>query len=429
MERDRLPKYRNPAIERRITRTAQAHGVQVSHDSHVREPLGAASQPYQRGPKTPGGAETANAFPFFDQLELPQATSTEPSYHPAGAHNASTAPYACNHPMQNSLHQPRYNSPQLPVSAAYHDFDFGMSLHHQADNPSNLNFVQPPTYSPRLRPAAASYFQLDPRISSHCEVPATMQDGLLNYPMRGLNLAGPPLANSHVPSKTMRENAAGEDAPPPPKKRKGGFNTDHVPIFGRDIAPQDTDRLYPGAMSAMELVCLYPNHTLWPDVALRLLGGGWEPKLIAAAQLFFHGKLNPVDQSTQWGRLRQQIPKAGKIKFANKDWTPSAFPNDVTPVTSYAAASYVPRPNVRRPTTMKLIDMAKGILHCPATEDQSFLSGAIHLAVQLKNTTWTIDDVAGIAQARHWVLPADSLRTDWDGRSRDRMIAMLEGLW
>ncbi|KAK3075827.1 hypothetical protein LTR53_000529 [Teratosphaeriaceae sp. CCFEE 6253] len=365
----------------------------------------------------------------FISLEVPQATNTEPSYHPADVRNASAAPHASDRLVQNSLFQPRYNSPQSPSSAANRDFDFGMSLHHPADNAFHLNLFQPPTYSSQLRPTAGPYFQLDPRISSHREVPAAMQDGRLNYPMHGLHFAEPALANSQVPYESMREDDIEEDAPPPLKKRKGGFNTDHVPMFGREIAPQNDDRLYPGEMSAMELVRLYPNHTLWPDVALRLLGGGWEPKLIAAAQLYFRGKLSLDHQCTQWGRLRQKIPKAGKIKFANKNWTPSAFPNDVTPVTSYAAASCVPRPKVRRLTTMKLIDMAKGVLHCPATEDQSFLSGAIHLAVQLENTTWTIDDVAGIAQARHWILPADSLRMDWDSRSRDRMIAMVEGLW
>lgn len=79
----------------------------------------------------------------------------------------------------------------------------------------------------------------------------------------------------------------------------------YEPVFPPAVAPEATAKLYSGKMSAAEFVCYFPNHTAWPDVILRLAGNGWEDKLIAAAQLYFHGEANEKNFKKVYDNLRQ----------------------------------------------------------------------------------------------------------------------------
>ncbi|KAK3075826.1 hypothetical protein LTR53_000528 [Teratosphaeriaceae sp. CCFEE 6253] len=311
-------------------------------------------------------------------------------------------------PFDLSLDQhgaPETSSTELPYyTNLSSDSPSFLASSAKAQLPLDIEYPQPPTHG--APPPAVN-------------VPYNFFD--FNVPLYQYAL---PAAQSGVTNTTSDDDVQVPTENNTTRKMRG-YSADHEPMFGPEIAAQDDVKLFAGKMSAIELVSFYPNYTLWPNVILRRLGNGWPNKVIAAAQLHYHGKLNKDNLKKRWWALRQQKSKAHKIVAGLS--SPSGRSQEVMVLDIYDAASYVPRHKARSLVAMSLVELAKGVTHWPGPADQGFLSKAIQLAQKFNVTAWTTDHVPALATAHpEWTMPADSHRLDWDERGHDRMIETLD---
>ncbi|TKA69431.1 hypothetical protein B0A55_07633 [Friedmanniomyces simplex] len=214
-----------------------------------------------------------------------------------------------------------------------------------------------------------------------------------------------------------------------PGKRmiKGGT----MRIVGRNLAfkdaPDETVNLFRGWTGAVEIIELFPNHTKWPRVMLRLLGNGWTTKEIAAVLLFARGALDKDTLQRRYDTVRYQAVSPGKYLFAHVlRWTPTANPGDVPPVTNYDVTPFMPPPSkVSTLHSITLYEIGKDIVHFPSPEDSGHLTKAVKWAVRTGNTAYTTDDIPALAQPFGWTWPAEATTNDWDQGGRRRMLATL----
>ncbi|TKA76359.1 hypothetical protein B0A55_03732 [Friedmanniomyces simplex] len=213
-------------------------------------------------------------------------------------------------------------------------------------------------------------------------------------------------------------NGAGGTTQGNPGKRmiKGGT----MRIVGRTLAfkdaPDETVNLFRGWTGAVEIIELFPNHTTWPRVMLRLLGNNWTTKEIAAVQLFARDALDKDTLQRRYDAVRYQAIKPGKYLFPHvPGWTPTANPGDVPPVTNYDVTPFMPPPSkVSTLPSITLYEIGKDIVHFPSPEDSGPLTKAVQWAVRIGNTAYTTDDIPALAQAFGWTWPAEATTNDSD---------------
>ncbi|KAK0276791.1 hypothetical protein LTR35_010185 [Friedmanniomyces endolithicus] len=197
--------------------------------------------------------------------------------------------------------------------------------------------------------------------------------------------------------------------------------------YGFKTAPDETADLLHGLTGVVELMVLFPNHTKWPWVMLRLLSNGWTSKEISAVQLHARGTTaNNVNLKRRDDTMRYQATAPGKHLFHKVGWTKTKYPEDVPLVTDYDVTSFLlPPKKVSALHAIKLHDIGRDVVNIPAVEDRGLLTQAVQWAMLTGDTTATTNDVLGLAQRHGWVYLADAATDYWDQRGCVRMLATL----
>ncbi|KAK4554109.1 hypothetical protein LTR86_008950 [Recurvomyces mirabilis] len=188
----------------------------------------------------------------------------------------------------------------------------------------------------------------------------------------------------------------------------------HAPEL--DTAPPATARLPPCEMSATELLYLFPNHTQWPKVMLRLLGSGWTVSDMASAALYPRAIVDDKVHERRCAAMRYQTSEAGRAEFGDPTWTQTkAVPGQVSVVTSYDVSTYTPR-HKKHLTTIKLLDVARGVQWWPATSDRGIVTQVVRYARDnpIPCADFTTDDIPHVAAQQGFTMPRGASRSDWD---------------
>ncbi|KAK1087544.1 hypothetical protein LTR48_002499 [Friedmanniomyces endolithicus] len=217
-----------------------------------------------------------------------------------------------------------------------------------------------------------------------------------------------------------------------------GNRTTHIPMpgtastrinaynFGFKDGPGDTVNLFHGLTGGVELLVLFPNHTKWPQVMLRLLGSGWTTKEMAAAQLYARGG-SQGNLKRRFATMRKQATTPSIYPSTEEPGTtPTANSTGIPPVRDYDATAYLPVPKkVSKLHSMILYDIGRDIVNFPTHDDRGLLTQAVQWAMHTGDMTATTDDIQGLAQHHGWTYPADAGTNRWDQRGRTRMMVIL----
>ncbi|KAK0824623.1 hypothetical protein LTR73_007673 [Friedmanniomyces endolithicus] len=214
----------------------------------------------------------------------------------------------------------------------------------------------------------------------------------------------------------------GSHVTPSGKTRINAYN------FGFKDGPDDTVSLFHGLTGGVELLVLFPNHTKWPQVMLRLLSSGWTTKEMAAVQLYARGG-SQGNLKRRFATLRKQATTPSMYPSTDDTGTtPTANSTGVSipPVSYYDTTSYLPVPKkVSKLHPVALFDIGRDIVNFPTQEDRGLLAQAVQWAVRTGDMTATTDDIQGLAQHHGWMYPADAGTDQWDQRGRTRMMVIL----
>ncbi|KAK3671588.1 hypothetical protein LTR78_008511 [Recurvomyces mirabilis] len=227
----------------------------------------------------------------------------------------------------------------------------------------------------------------------------------------------PTAAASPVPSSSKITKPKPKTAMPLAKITTANGSTriaGHAPEL--DTAPPVTARLPPCEMSAAELLYLFPNHTQWPKVMLRLLGSGWTVSDMASAAMYARAIVDDKVHKRRCAAMRYQTSEAGRAEFNDPTWTQTkAAPGQVSVVTDYDVSTYIPR-HRKHLITIKLLDVARGVQWWPATSDRGIVSQVVRFARDnpVLCVDFTTDDIPTVATQQGFVMPRDASRSDWD---------------
>ncbi|KAK0363215.1 hypothetical protein LTR02_004738 [Friedmanniomyces endolithicus] len=212
----------------------------------------------------------------------------------------------------------------------------------------------------------------------------------------------------------------GNHVTPSGKTRINAYN------FGFKDGPGDTVNLFHGLTGGVELLVLFPNHTKWPQVMLRLLGSGWTTKEMAAAQLYARGG-SQGNLKRRFATMRKQATTPSIYPSTEEPGTtPTANSTGIPPVRDYDATAYLPVPKkVSKLHSMILYDIGRDIVNFPTHDDRGLLTQAVQWAMHTGDMTATTDDIQGLAQHHGWTYPADAGTNRWDQRGRTRMMVIL----
>ncbi|TKA45752.1 hypothetical protein B0A54_03437 [Friedmanniomyces endolithicus] len=325
---------------------------------------------------------------------------------------------------------PAANTPSvLPVPSVNYDF----SLSAQTPGQSTSN--QAPVV-PAMTTADGSVFATN--LAFHSEIAPRIYQCLAPQAAGTTSLVMPPSI-----SYTATSNGGTTSLMMPPSTGNAAINTggtlfvypgNHVTPsgktrinaynFGFKDGPGDTVNLFHGLTGGVELLVLFPNHTKWPQVMLRLLGSGWTTKEMAAAQLYARGG-SQGNLKRRFATMRKQATTPSIYPSTEEPGTtPTANSTGIPPVRDYDATAYLPVPKkVSKLHSMILYDIGRDIVNFPTHDDRGLLTQAVQWAMHTGDMTATTDDIQGLAQHHGWTYPADAGTNRWDQRGRTRMMS------